>query len=67
MDKKVSKSINVNNFPGIGLVFGTAIGAGIGMIINIDLMPIAAGVGCAIGLIMGAAIASYAKKQECAK
>jgi uncharacterized membrane protein len=45
---------------GIGLVFGVAIGAGLGLIF--DNMPIGAGIGAAFGIIIGAIIDSYKNK-----
>ena len=46
------------------LVFGTAIGAGFGIVININIMPFTAGIGCAIGLLIGAVITSHNKNKQ---
>lgn len=48
-------------FAGLGLVFGTAIGAALGLIITGDL--IWAGVGTGVGLVIGAAIDSMKKRE----
>jgi len=45
--------------PGIGLIFGVAIGGGLGIIFN--NIPIGAGFGAAVGLILGAVIQAYRK------
>ena len=50
------KTLNV----GIGLVFGVAIGAGVGLIFN--NIAIGAGIGAGLGLIIGAIIDSYKNK-----
>lgn len=58
MDKKSNES--KTSYAGLGLVFGTAIGAVITVVID---QPIYwAGIGTVIGLIIGAAIDSMKKK-----
>lgn len=64
MNKEIKKSSIKYNLPGLGLVFGTAIGAGFGIIININMMPVTAGIGCLIGLLLGAIITSYDKNKK---
>ncbi|WP_422123290.1 hypothetical protein DHX103_00305 [Planococcus sp. X10-3] len=48
-------------FTGLGLIFGTAIGAALSLIITGNV--IWAGVGTGIGLVIGAAIDGYKKRQ----
>ncbi len=48
-------------FAGIGLIFGTAIGAGLSLAITGNV--IWAGMGTGIGLIVGAIIDAYIRKQ----
>lgn len=48
-------------FTGIGLIFGTAIGAGLSIAITGNV--IWAGMGTGIGLIVGAIIDAYIRKQ----
>lgn len=50
-----------NKYIGIGLVLGAAIGAGFGVVINIDFMPITSGIGCGLGLIGGAMMKKFQK------
>ncbi len=50
------------HLPGIGLVLGTAIGAGFGIAIDINMMPVTAGIGCAVGLILGAILETHSRK-----
>jgi len=49
-------------FSGLGLVFGTAIGAGLCVVLTVPIYW--SGVGTAIGLIIGAAIDSSKKKTK---
>jgi len=48
-------------FAGIFLVFGTAIGGGMGLIISQNV-AVGAGIGAALGLILGAMVDSYRSK-----
>ncbi|PKM85032.1 MAG: hypothetical protein CVU86_04025 [Firmicutes bacterium HGW-Firmicutes-11] len=49
-------------YAGIGLVFGTAIGAGVSLIITGTV--IWAGIGTAVGLILGAIVGHIVKSKE---
>jgi uncharacterized protein YqgC (DUF456 family) len=61
--KKDTKKQGIHDsLPGRGLVFGTAIGTVLGTIINIKMMPVFAGIGCAVGLLVGAIFALYKKR-----
>lgn len=46
---------------GVGLIFGVAIGAGLGLIFN--NMPLGAGIGAGVGLIIGAIVDAYKNKK----
>lgn len=59
MDKKSNKR---PPFAGIGLVFGVAIGGGVGIILN--NIAIGAGIGAGLGIVFGAIIDSYLAKKE---
>ncbi len=47
---------------GLGLVFGVAIGAGLGIIF--ENMAIGAGIGAGMGIVIGAIIDSYKNKNS---
>ena len=49
-------------FTGLGLVFGTAIGAGLSIAITESVLW--SGIGTAIGLISGAAVDAYVKNKQ---
>ena len=55
----MSKTENRYTYTALGLIFGVAIGAGIGIIY--DNMAIFAGIGAGLGLIFGAIAQSSAK------
>lgn len=52
-----------DNAVGLGIIFGTAIGAGLGIILNYNI-AIAAGSGTGIGIVIGAIISAYNKKSK---
>lgn len=61
MESKKTNNLNSKNtFTGLGLIFGTAIGAGLSLIITGNV--IWGGIGTAIGLVLGAGIDGYNKK-----
>jgi uncharacterized protein YqgC (DUF456 family) len=55
------------NLPEIGLVFGAVIGAGLGIAVNNELMPVTAGIGCAVGLISGAVLQAIWQRKSCGR
>lgn len=61
MEKKNNYDYSKIPFTGLGLIFGTAIGAGLSLIVTGNV--IWAGVGTGIGLIVGAAIDGYKKRK----
>lgn len=61
MEKKNKYDYSKIPFTGLGLIFGTAIGAGLSLIITGNV--IWAGIGTGIGLIVGAAIDGYKKRK----
>ncbi|HSI66434.1 MAG TPA: hypothetical protein VK947_03400 [Planococcus sp. (in: firmicutes)] len=60
MDKKSNYDYSKIPFTGLGLIFGTAIGAALSLIITGNV--IWAGVGTGVGLVLGAVIDSMKKK-----
>jgi uncharacterized membrane protein len=59
MENKVNKKTSVT---GLGLVFGAAIGAGLGIIFA--NLAIGAGIGAGLGLIIGSIIDAYKNKKS---
>lgn len=57
-EKEANKKIP---FTGIGLIFGSAIGAGLSLILTGDTL-IWAGMGTGVGLIVGSIVDSYYRK-----
>ena len=47
------------SLPGIGLIFGAALGFGVGLILDQGSAAIACAIGAGLGLVVGAAIASF--------
>ena len=61
MDKKSNYDYSKVPFAGLGLIFGTAIGAALSLIIMGNV--IWAGVGTGVGLVLGAAIDGMKKRK----
>lgn len=61
MDKKKDYDYSKIPFTGLGLIFGTAIGAALSLIITGNVLW--AGVGTGFGLIAGAAIDGFKKRK----
>ena len=61
MEKKSKYDYSKIPFAGLGLIFGTAIGAALSLIITGNV--IWAGIGTGIGLVIGAAIDGYKKRE----
>lgn len=55
-----TKDYKKASFTGIGLIFGVAIGAGLGIILN--NLAIGAGIGAGLGIVAGAFIDRYKNK-----
>lgn len=47
------------SLPGLGLILGAALGFGFGLILDQGSAAIAGGIGAGLGLIVGAAVASF--------
>ncbi len=60
-NKKKKEEYKKVPFTGIGLIFGTAIGAGLSLILTGDTV-IWAGMGTGVGLIIGSMVDSYYRK-----
>lgn len=58
-NKKMANERSKNTYTGLGLIFGTAIGTSLSMIITGNV--IWGGIGTAVGLILGAGIDGYKK------
>jgi hypothetical protein len=59
---KETRNLTKVPFTGLGLVFGTAIGAGLSLAITGNVLW--AGIGTGIGLILGAAADSFVKNKQ---
>jgi len=59
---KETRDLTKVPFTGLGLVFGTAIGAGLSLAITGNVLW--AGIGTGIGLILGAAVDSSVKNKQ---
>lgn len=59
---KKTRDLTKVPFTGLGLVFGTAIGAGVSLAITGNVLW--AGIGTAVGLILGAVVDSFVKNKH---